>query len=367
MADARHLFLNPGFEIGAAVTYTNFALDQTTDQLEVIFQADRAMTITKMAVRYGVRTGTPPTYKISLQGVDDTTGNPDGTIKGGGSPASTTFTPPADATWDATWRELTLDNSYTATRGEKLSLVVAYSAGTVDGSNFSSLSSQDSIGLYRQLPGLPYAITNNAGTRAKVSGNRPVFAYLAGTTVSGNPSLLAWATAAANFTLNSTPDEIASAFTLPTGWGSSYKLAGVVFTPAVVPAGKTIKVQLYSGTTVLQTVTIDSDDVARTSNAPIRAIFTDVSLTALSFGTQYRVGLQPQDAAGNWTFGGLTVNANADWGAYPLGIDWYASTRTDAGAWTDVTTARLNLELILDDITGGGLLLSSGMTGGLRG
>src|SRR5438105_4685448 len=107
MADAKYLLINPGYQVGSSYVPTSFALDQTTDQIEYIFQAAEAITITRLGFRYGTRTGTPPTYQVSLQGVDGT-GVPDGTVKGGGSPASATFTPPADATWDATWRWVTL-------------------------------------------------------------------------------------------------------------------------------------------------------------------------------------------------------------------------------------------------------------------
>lgn len=351
MASTKRIFLNPGWLLSRAESFTNFGLDQTTDQLEVIFQVRDAMTITKLGVRYGARTGTPPTYKISLQGVDGATGFPDGTIKGGGSPASTTFTPPADGTWDNTWRELTLDNSFAATRGQLLALVVAYSAGSVDASNFSSFTAVSNISPSADLEALPYVIQNNAGTRTKQS-KRADFSYLAGTDVFGQPSLAAYTLSAV--TLNSTPDELATTFTLPRAWAGRYRLAGVRWFITTAPAGKTFKVILYSGTTVLNSVTLDTDNLGRNSSSFIQALFTDVDLTTLLGGNQYRVAIQPQDAVGSYVFPGFQVNANADWNAYPLGVDWYASTRTDAGAWSDMTDTRVNCELILDDVIGNG-------------
>src|SRR5690349_18160435 len=68
-----------------------------------------ADTWTHVGFRYGARTGTPVQHKTGLQ-TPDASGNPDGTYLGGGSPASGTFTPPADATWDGTWQWVALAN-----------------------------------------------------------------------------------------------------------------------------------------------------------------------------------------------------------------------------------------------------------------
>src|SRR5262245_6559267 len=110
-------FLNGGFG--------TLALNQSTDTMEFIWDSyDNGLVISRLGFRYGTRTGTPPTYRISLQGVDGS-GLPDGTIKGGGSPASATFTPPADTSWNSTWQWINLSNTYTtANRGEKLATVI---------------------------------------------------------------------------------------------------------------------------------------------------------------------------------------------------------------------------------------------------
>ncbi len=117
MADAKQMLLGAPAPVRTALSFSNFSLNQNTDQLEFVFQAPEAITITKLGYRYGVRTGTCPTYIHSLQGVG-TDGNPDGAVKGGGSPASKTFTPPADTTFNGLFKYNTLDNAYTCARGE---------------------------------------------------------------------------------------------------------------------------------------------------------------------------------------------------------------------------------------------------------
>lgn len=344
MAEAKHLQLLPGFSVGnSPISVTNFSLDGPTDQAEWVFQADEAMTITRLGFRYGARTLTPPTYTISLQGVDGS-GNPDGTIKGGGSPASKSFTPPADTTWDATWRWLTLDNSYTCTRGEFLSIVITNAAA--DASNFSSVTTTASIGYSLTTTSTPYAIANNAGVRTR-SSSTACFAYSSATAVYGMPLKAVFAPAV--ITQSTTPDEYATMFAVPANLGASYQVAGIMIR-ALLPAAKTMKVQLYSGTTVLQTITYDTDITVAGSERTHLFMFTETTLVDLQFGQPYRIGFQPQDAAGNYTFYGYTQDSNAEWGAYPLGIDWSSSSRTDAGAWTDDTATRLICMLLLKEI-----------------
>lgn len=343
---------------------TNFLHDATTDQSEFIFRAPEPITITKLGYRYGLRALTPPTFKISLQGVD-ASGNPDGTIKGGASPASATFTPPADTTWDNTWRWQTLDNSYTCTRGEALAVVIAYSSGTVSATNNSSFgNTQSATGV--SLWGLPYAIQNNAGTRTK-QVLMPLFGYASASKVYGYPLSALYAPATG---LNTTPDEIALAFNLDSGYGSTFQVAGVrlLWTQA---AATSLRLQLYTGTTVLQSLA--SFDCDQTGGAGltryVEVYFGDSTLSTLNFGSTYRVGLRPNEAT-TQTFRGITCAAAADLEAYAGGQQFYLSTRTDDGAWTDDTASRPFIDLILADVTkpsGGGLLVHPGMAGGARG
>ncbi len=107
----------------ATSTFGTSILSGSTLKVAWTFQCEKAATINGLGFRYGARAGTPPTYLISLQGVNGS-GSPDGTVKGGGSPVSHAFTPPADTSWDASTRRQALDNNYTCTRGEFLAIVV---------------------------------------------------------------------------------------------------------------------------------------------------------------------------------------------------------------------------------------------------
>src|SRR5688572_26797065 len=174
MADALRLIVNNSAGVDAAFqTATNVSLDASNDGVGWVFQANSADAITHLGFRYGARTGTPPTYRISLQSPTAAGGLPDGTVLGGGSPASGTFTPPADATWDGTWQWVALTNSYTPSRGQLLVSAIEHSSGTVDGSNFSSFTRQ--VTGFRMDDGFPYSCILTAGTWAK--STMPCFGY----------------------------------------------------------------------------------------------------------------------------------------------------------------------------------------------
>lgn len=355
----RELLAQPYDSASITAGFANFTLDQATDALEVIFQAAEAVTISRLGFRYGVRTGTPPTFQISLQGVDGS-GFPDGVIKGGGSPASATFTPPASAAWDSTWQWITLANSYVSTRGELLSMVIARSSGTIDGSNNSSFSQEAAYALAQGQ--FPYPITNNNGTRTKLL-RMPVFGYGSVGTAYGRP---VQATMLTTINSGTTPDEYGLRFKLEAGWGTSCQVVGVR-TSLAITAGSSYKAVLYDGTTVLQDVTMDSDHVASNPNAAVQIFFDEASLSTLVFGNVYRIAIQPQ-TAGSHNVYGFSVAANADLAAYPGGIEFYGTQRTDAGAWTDVDTDRPFMMPIMADWTaaaaGGPVRVLSPIAGG---
>jgi hypothetical protein len=330
---------------------TNFALNGTTDALEFIFQATEAATITTVGFRYGARTGTPPTYRISLQGVAGATGYPDGTIKGGGSPASATFTPPASTAWDGLWQWITLSNSYTCTRGELLALVIDYSSGTCDVSNNSSFTRT----IVSPATSMPHAIQNDAAVRTKTTVGTPIFGYASSSKSFGKILSTSLST---NFTNASTPDEYALRFIVPSTWCSTYTIGRVECHAVVVGGARTAKLQLYDGTTVLQTYTLDGD-ISGSAGFNV-FVPTETTLATLTAGNVYRIGLQPQEAS-NWSWPSFTVLNNQDLGCHPGGIEWYQSTRTDVGAWSDTTITRPLMAIGIDDWTapaGGGTVIA---------
>jgi len=353
MADALRHWLGAPYPLKAtnsAFGFTNFVLDAATDALEFIIQVSEADTITHVGFRIGVVTGTSPVYQVSLQGVAGN-GNPDGVIKGGGSPASATFTP--TAAQNGTWQWIALANSYAATRGEFLALVIAYSSGTVDGANNASFTSVPTNTDH--FTGFPYVIQNNAGVRSRQT-NIAVWGIRSATSRQGKP-WQSWFNT--NISSDTTPDEQALRFLAPAAL-SQYTVAGVrafIRTPA---SGKTVTVALWDGTTLLQSVTVDSDAlVANNSTRLIEAAFQNAVLAQLTGGNVYRISFAPVQTAANFSLIGIGVPDALDLLAWPGETEWYLSTRTNAGAWTDDPLTRPIAEIQLADITAA----SSGSSG----
>ena len=338
--------LGMGFSLGdpvvlqsAGATFANYTFVNATDQIEYIVQVPDPGAATVPITRAGYRlqsvTGVSPQMKISLQGVD-ANGIPDGVIKGGGAPASALFTPAGSITWN--W--VTLDNPYTAARGEFLAVVLSYNAGLLNGANTPVITMTLSIGDAR---GFPYAIQNVAGVRTRQL-QPPVMAI--GSTT--QPFFLPLQTSIG--TTFSATNERALRFIVPPGVLPAFRVAGFHYVGITPAAAKTVKGVLYQGTTALQTVTWDSDHVVAPGvTREVTLTFQDAALVSLQGGVEYRIGIQPQDAATNIALQEYQFANVADMEALPMGGTWYLSTRAAGGAtaWTDVLTTRPLLAPIL--------------------
>ncbi len=353
MADLSRLLVGDvqcGIAISTSV-FSNLLIDSSGDKLAVAFQADVADTITHLGFRYGVRTGTPAVHKISLQGVG-TTGLPDGTVKGGGSPASKTFTPPADTSWNSTWQWVQLDNSYTTTRGEMLAWVIEYSSGTVDGSNNSTFTYLATNTAESRIS-VPYPLIDSTGSWAKQNAGYPVWGYKSASNAYGLPILTVPSTVT---TLGTNGHRAALKFTLPAGSGDTFKVAGAIFSVST-PASADWKFGLWDAAgSVIQDVTLDADYTSAIGSAfrSHRVIFDESSLTALNFGTAYYLGVERTTVS--CALAQVDVSAANDLKALAGGDGFHLAT-WNGSAWSDVATARPFVKPIFDDWTepaGGG-------------
>src|SRR5690348_1508558 len=89
----------------------SFTLNESADKLMAVVQVPSGLSsyvITQVALRQASRTGTSPTYRISLQGLDGS-GNNDGTIKSSGN-AFVDYAPVVGNDGKIVW--LTLGASY---------------------------------------------------------------------------------------------------------------------------------------------------------------------------------------------------------------------------------------------------------------
>lgn len=334
-------------------TMSSHTVDASNEGVAFGWQAEYADAITHLGFRYGARTGTPPTYIIGIEGVSASTGQPDGTYKTNGGNCSATFTPPASTAWDGTWQWVALSNTYTPSVGEFLMTTIRYSSGTIDASNFSSFTSHitNSFGY-----SWPTAWRNTSGTWAVQSG-LPPFGVRTANYRYGYILPNFYSTRSASTVGN----RVAAKFSLPSGFGDTYKVIGFRTTASIAQVvGRNPIAGVWSSSSSLATVTLDTDIVAISTYRPLEIYFT--SAPTLSFGTDYYVGFEVADAtsAGVILYG--TQYADSADGQSTDGGSYCVMSSYNGSSWTDDATVRPWIELIFEDITeptgsGGALVL----------
>jgi hypothetical protein len=346
MADARQQSIGMPWQIQAVVSYTTFVINQSTDQMEWVLSSITAGSITRLGFRPSAFTGTATTWKISIQGVTGTTGNPDGTIKGGGSPASATFTNAALSA--GSWIWVTLANPYTIAPGEVFAIVIAYSSGTTPSVGVNDLTIAHTSGQSTNAR-YPYVITNDNGSRTKSGSQTPCVGYGTAGTAYGWPSQAAYT---ATYNSGSSPNIYAMKFTRPSGHGSTYTVRSVRwFGSNPVGAGDSFDIKLYSSDlTVLQTITIDSTNSVAASNGYFTYYFSDVTLSPLSFGSSYYLGIVPNTTSASTILNGVTVASSADFAPWQGGTDFCVAS-ISGGVATDIPASRLFMEILVEDHT----------------
>ncbi len=344
-----------GLPVGTPA-FQNHTVSDSTSGISFIFQALNANPITHVGYRYGARTGTPPTYVATLEGVSASTGNPDGTDVGGGSPTAVTFTPPADTSIDGLWQWVALTNAYTPTRGQLLCFTIRYSSGTVNGSNCSSFTTD--VNNVLSVVNFPYSSRLTTGTWAGRS-NAPAGGIRTASERYGMVIESLYTTRSAS----TVGHRRAIKFTLPSGAGSSFTIRGIRFMGSIAAAaGKNPICGLWSAGATLQTYTLDSDVVVSAASGSYRlydVLFDESTLSTLSHGTAYYIGLEVADATNGGVFiSGIGVNNASDMSAF-AGSTSFCLSSYDGSSWTDDTLTRPFAELIVDDWT-----VPSGSSGG---
>lgn len=331
---------------GAGYTFNAHTLDANNDAWAAIFQAEDTNAITHIGFRYGVRTGTPPTYVATLEGASATTGDPDGVDVGGASPTAKTFTPPADATWDGTWQWIQLTNAFTPTRGQFLALTIRYSSGTVDGSNNSTFTTDVSNATTAAVH-FPYADRLTAGTWAQ-RATPCVYGIRTASTRYGHIVQSHFNTA----TAATAGHRQALKFTLPAGSGDTFKIVGFRAMCAFATASRAPIAGLWDASGVIQNVTLDTEliRVVTTAAEPLLVIFDEATLTALDFGTAYYIGFEVPNPATTVRINGAQLASADDIVAWPGGSDFLLAG-FDGSVWTPDATVRPFVQLLIDDWT----------------
>lgn len=330
-------FANLGDNANVALT-----IDAAAEKVAMVCRVPKSGTISKIYFRVNA-----VTTNDTLYGVINTvlgTGFPS-TVGYGGMSTGTVVTSGAGV------YSVTLVTGATAVLGDEISVIVGFNSYVAGNMTISTIQNETATRL-----AYPYVAHFTASWSKAISATPAMWLEYSDGSYSFIPTTLT--PAATNPFLNtsynrdSTPDEYAVVFT-PT---FNCRAAGFA-AELESSAGGDFSAVLYSGTVGLATATVDGDSFGQTGSAFwYTGVFpTAVNLTA---GQTYRLGIKPSQVANvilhrfvsystssmDQSFGGATV---------------YESTRTDAGSWTDNTSARPFISVYLDQVddgtgTGGG-------------
>lgn len=329
---------------GATPSYGTHTLDGTADQIEFVWRAPKAATITHVAFRQTSITGTPGTVRVGLQSVSATTGLATGTWLAGGLGYADYNS--WNASNNGTFVQVALGTSVTVARGDVVAMVMDVQAvGTWDASNLAVIS-RDGI-AFGPFQRLPYANTGSGAAISKQAIANPPFVLRSSTEGFGQ---VVQGINALSYSSSSTPDEQGAIFTLPADIGTSYTIPGVLLGGDFDAGDFDLVLYDSDGTTVLQSVSIDKDQAAMNTADVAEFWFDEVTLSSLTPGTTYRLTIKPTTTTAITSLMAYDVAQANDLIRFTGGsaTGFYFTSRTDAGAWSETTTRIPSMQLIVD-------------------
>jgi hypothetical protein len=336
---------------GGALALSGTTLNAAGDKAAFVFQCPKAGTLDWFEWRTASVTNVPDNgVRMSFQDVSATTGVPDDGVDQFFVHAAGTL---AAATWQVPSGPITSDGTgggvkRTVTQGQWLAAVIDYSSfATSDSFQVATVSSSTGTPPDNNL----YYCDGSSGTYAKAMGDWCVFAlrYSDGTYANFDMQVLpASAVTNTSFNSGSAADERALRFQVPV----AMRILGVTARCDINAGGDVDWILYDSSSNVLASVSVDGDISGQVIDVGHYLFTASYDLAA---NTTYRLSMKPTTATSG-SLQDITVNNNANLQAMPGGIQWYGSTRVDGGAWTDSTTTRPLIGLIIDgiDVSGGG-------------
>lgn len=310
--------------------------------------------------RIRFRTGTVTTgdtVRVSFQDVSATTGLPDGTQD---QYRDVTVNSTDDDTWiqtgDITATGADGGGKRSVTRGDVLAVVWEFPSYVAGNLNIRTASP------HQTADNCFYVGTYNGTSWTVASGRGEIELEYDDGTIAYTPSMIPAEFTSGTIASNTTPDEIGNYFEFP----AQVKVGGVC---GRLDLDGDCDVVLYDsdGTTVLASVSLDKDLRNGTVSTPFERLFSgEVTLAA---NTRYRLVYKPTSTTAVG-YRRMDVPAAGTMAAFPLGTSCYMTSRTDAGSWSETTTARIQIDVLITQIHdgsgSGGPITSPGMSGGMR-
>lgn len=331
------VFVMPA-DVGQINVVTALLLDAASEKSGYVFRITETGSLRKV----GFRTGTVTTgaiMDVRVETVDAATGFPSGTLWATNTNVSHTIADADDNAW-LTTAALTADAS--VTRGDIVAIVISQPAASFGTLNIARANSTYSDWTYsldfitgawaKSTRGPTVAVEYSDGSYPLILGSFPML-------TSG---------ARAAYNSGSTPDERGIKFQVL----APVRVAGF-WLDMSDPLGGNGTVKLYDsdGSTVLTSVAWDGDiDSSNTTHTDYGLFPSSVSLLANTF---YRLTFLPTTASDTARPTFFSVQTAAVMDAYLGGQNFHSTSRTDAGAWTDTTTERDFVGILIDAIDNG--------------
>jgi len=276
--------------------------------------------------------------RVGIQSTSTTTGppiQPDGTWLAGGTSYATI---PDSSITASTWtRSGTVSGSLSMANGDLACIVV-------EPENYAGSDSFVISGVWTRLNWLGIGVSYNGSAWSNPANMSHLLEFTDGTFgYIGHAAPFNSVATIITFNSSSSPDEYALKF-VPT---TAMRVAGICAeNPYATTTGNSDFV-LYSGTTQLASASIDAQQFVSTSSTSNTQCAMFSSVQALSSGTTYYAAIKPT------TTNNVRVlwNGAADasyWSTWGGGTTSSYSTRTDAGSWSDTTTRRPLIWLLVD-------------------
>jgi hypothetical protein len=314
------------FTVGPS--FSSILLNTSSDRAGSVFRIPKAGNVRKIG--FATRTVTTgATVDVRLETVDLATGTPSGTLWGTNTNGSQVI----NSSDDNVWLTTTLTADAAVSMGDLIALSIN-NAGSGNWNLAASADWADARGVYnlrftssawtKQASQAPIlALEYDDGSYFPIEG---VFPYVALTHTS--------------FGSTSSPDERGLRFKFP----FPVRVRGCW---AYIDPDNDFRIKLYDtdGSSTLINILIDKDALG--SNAEAFFAFTFTSIVELQRDNYYRLSVVPESAT-TMELGGVTVNSLALMDALKSGPNFHLTTRTDAGSWSETTTQRPYMGVILD-------------------
>lgn len=326
-----------------AIATISVTLDASAEKCAAVFRVGKAGDIHKIHFYVESNSGTQD-VRASLQDVSLTDGHPDGTADQSGTVSVSS----------TGWKTVTLGADRTVAVDDLLAAVVDFNSYTSGNINVAAGNTPEWLHTYVDHFTAAWAKQDRVPTVA--------LEYSDG---SFGETLGLFSVRIGDVTIQTgtTPDEVAARFRLP----FPVQVAGLACLTRAI-AGTPQMILYNDASSALATAAAQDPDTLRSTSGWTAFRFSSsISLTA---NTWYRAAFKPTTAADVRPVYGDAVSAAA-LDQMPGGQDFYWSQRTDAGSWTDTTTRRPMIALLLDAFddgtggAGGGLLRPVGLAGGL--